>query len=160
VRPLRRVRAGPARQGSPLRLLPPTGCGAICPRPPTDLVPNLPPPPGGVCLSISVGYRSAARPAPSAAGTTGPASARAAPLGGAPLLNGGDAAGRPAPTELGRRRRLRRGLAFRGGLLPARCGPGGPGRRPALRGGQDDAGLPLGTSEHLAPDQLRDLVLE
>ena len=54
VPPLCRVKAGQARQGSQPRLPPPTGCGAICPRPP-DLVPSLPPAPASVGFPICVG---------------------------------------------------------------------------------------------------------
>jgi hypothetical protein len=55
VRPLCGAAVGQGRQGSQPRLPPPTGCGAICRRSPTDLVPSLPPAPAGVCFSISVG---------------------------------------------------------------------------------------------------------
>jgi hypothetical protein len=56
VRPLCRVRAGQARQGSQPRLLPPGVCQSMTrPRSPTDLVPSLPPAPGSVCFPICVG---------------------------------------------------------------------------------------------------------
>jgi hypothetical protein len=72
VRPLRGAAVG---QGRPRQRVPLVPVGDR-PSLPTDLVPSLPPALGGVCVPISIGYLSAARPAPSTVGKTWPAGAR------------------------------------------------------------------------------------